>query len=185
MATACEFLNCDSVYSPTYRFASFSFLPFAKLIQKRWCSVSSLRVAFMLNSKSVSTIGPFNQIGSYFRPNTSPMSEPLMTLQTFSCWFFAWMHYRKQALASWACRVLIFIGGHTLRISKIYCWDSCDPSFWANFKTPSFMCMSVSRKWSLEQVPWSSNCKCRWLRFRISTILHNLFYPHVNICTFS
>lgn len=35
----------------------------------------------MLNSKSVSAIGPFNQIRSYFRPHTSLMSEPLMTSQ--------------------------------------------------------------------------------------------------------
>lgn len=42
-----------------------------KVIQKHWCNVSCFRVAFMLNSKSVSAIGPFNQIRTYFRPHTS------------------------------------------------------------------------------------------------------------------
>lgn len=54
-----------------------------KVIEKHWSNVSCFRSAFMLNSKSVSAIGPFNQIRSYSRPRTSLMSEPLMTLLAF------------------------------------------------------------------------------------------------------
>lgn len=123
------------------------FFPFCaitelKVIQKHRCNVSCFRVAFMPNSKSVSAIGPFNQIRSYFRPHTSLMSEPLMTSQNS---LFLHGHTIGNTLLSaepaqsadiyrwaWGWKYLKFIAG-----------THVTPPLWANFKNPLHLCTRV------------------------------------------